>query len=38
LVGGGLDSTDLAFVALAILPWIATQLSSERLPGGIALA
>jgi hypothetical protein len=35
---GGLDSTDLALVALAILPWIATQLSSERLPGGIALA
>ncbi len=35
---GGIDPTGLALVALAILPWIATHLSSARLPGGIALA
>ena len=34
----GIDPTGLALVALAILPWIATHLSSARLPGGIALA
>jgi hypothetical protein len=35
---GGIDPIGLALVALAILPWIATHLSSARLPGGIALA
>ena len=35
---GGIDPTGLDLVALAILPRIATHLSSARLPGGIALA
>jgi len=34
---GGFDATGLALAALAILPWIATHLSSAKLPGVIDL-
>jgi hypothetical protein len=35
---GGIGITGLALIALAILPWVASHLSSAKLPGGIDLA
>ncbi len=34
----GLDAPALALVTLALLPWIATHLTSAKLPGGIEFA
>jgi hypothetical protein len=35
---GGLDTTSLVLVVVALLPWMATHLTSAKLPGGVEVA